>query len=136
MIFTIEDIARLRAGWGGPITVGELPVDVARAMGLLVPLVYLSRESLEHIKRRHPDVTDYDLIAAPFVLKHGLILREVRRRNVYLASYVGTYCPKRMGLAMKVANPDREVYLETFHRVHYRQTRAWLKRCEVIKTHD
>ncbi len=108
----------------------------SKAMGLRVPLVYLSKESLAHINRRHPDITDYDLIVVPFVLKHGLILREVRRKNVYLASHVGTYCPKRMGITMKVAQPDREVYLETFHRVSYRQTRAWLKRCEIIKTHD
>jgi hypothetical protein len=30
MIFTVEDIDRLRAGWCGPITVGELPAAVAK----------------------------------------------------------------------------------------------------------
>ena len=118
MIFTVEDIGRLRSGSRGPITVGELPREVSRAMGLLVPLVYLSRESLAHINLRHPDITDFDLIAAPSVLKHGLILREIRRDNTYLASHVGIYCPKRMGLSMKVAEPDREAYMTSYHRVH------------------
>ena len=136
MIFTVEDIDRLRIGWRGPIIVGELPIDVARAMRLCVPLVYLSKESLANINLRHPDVTDFDLTAAQFVLKHGLILREVRKENTYLASHVGIYCPKRMGLSMKVARPDREAYMTSYHRVHYRQTKAWLKRCEIVKTHD
>ena len=115
---------------------GELPSVAATAMGLLVPLAYLSRASLAHINLRHPEITDFDLTVMPFVLKHGLIVRELNKPSIYLASHEGTYCPKRMGLAMKVAQPDREVYVQTFHRVHYRQTRAWLKRCEIIKTHD
>jgi hypothetical protein len=105
-------------------------------MGLLVPLVYLSKQSLAHINLRHPDIADFDLLAAPFVLRHGLVLRELRKENTYLASHVGTYCPKRMGLSMKVAHPDCEAYMTSYHRVHQRQTRAWLRRCEIIKTHD
>jgi hypothetical protein len=31
-------------------------------MGLYVPLVYLSKESLDHINQRHADVSDFDLI--------------------------------------------------------------------------
>lgn len=136
MIFTVEDIYRLRAGWSDPITVGELPIKVAKEMGLLVPLVYLSKASLAHINYKHPDVTDYDLILVPFVVKFGLILRETRKPNVYLATYSGPHCPRRVGLAMKVAQPDREVYLESFYRLNKRQTRAWLNRCEIIKTYD
>jgi hypothetical protein len=33
-------------------------------MGLLVPLVYLSRDSLAHINRKHPGISDLDLTAA------------------------------------------------------------------------
>jgi hypothetical protein len=135
MIFTVEDIAKLRSGWGGPRPVGELPLHVAGSMGLLVPVVYLSKESLDHINLRHPDVTDFQLILTPFVLRYGLVLRETRRPNVYLCSYVGSHAEnRRYGLALKVAEPDREAYLTTFHRVHKRQTNAWLKRCEIIKT--
>ena len=43
MSFTVEDVIRLRDGWRGPITVGELPPEVAVAMRVNVPLVYLSR---------------------------------------------------------------------------------------------
>ncbi len=88
MMFTVDDLHRLRAGHG-PIVVAELPQIVADAMGFYVPLVYLSKESLGHINRRHPEVTDFDLITVPLVLRHGLILRETRRQNIYLASHVG-----------------------------------------------
>jgi hypothetical protein len=136
MIFTAQDIGRLRGGSRGPITVGEIRQDVAKAMGLIVPLVYLSKESLAHINLRHPDISDFDLTAAPFVLKHGLILRENRKPNTYLAAHVGLYCPKRTALCIKVARPDREAYMVSFYRLHHRQTRTWLDRCEIVKTHD
>jgi len=137
MIFTVEDVRRLRSTGRGPITIGELPTSVARAMRLYVPVVYLSKASLDHINLRHPDITDYDLISAPFVLKHGLFLRETRRPNLYLCSYVGPHVEhKRYGAALKVSEPDREVYMTSFHRVSDRQTKAWLKRCEIIKRHD
>jgi hypothetical protein len=140
MSFTVEDIIRLRDGWRGPITVGELPPSVAKAIGLSVPLVYLSQESLGHINRDHSDIADHDLLIAPFVLKHGLFLREVRKKKnpqqeAYLASYVGEHSPKRMGLSFKVTQTDRVVYMTSFYRVKPRQMKAWFKRCEIIKPH-
>ena len=108
-------------------------------MRVTVPLVYLSRDSLDHINTKHFKITDYDLLAAPFVLKYGLFLREVKDKKpdqeTYLASHVGVYCPKRMGLSLKVAKPDREVYMTSFYRVKPRQMKAWLKRGEIIKPH-
>jgi hypothetical protein len=136
MSFTVEDVIRLRDGWREFITVGEFTSEVAKAMGLRVPLLYLSKDSLTHINRKHPDISDLDLTAAPFVLKHGLIVREVRKPRMYLASHEGLHCSKRMGLSMKVAEPDREGYMTSFYRVKRRQMQAWLKRCEIIKTHD
>ena len=34
MSFTADDVVRLRDGWRGPITVGELPASVATVMGV------------------------------------------------------------------------------------------------------
>jgi hypothetical protein len=81
MSFTVEDVIRLRDGWRGPITVGELPQVVSAAMQVPVPLVYLSKDNLDHINQEHSKITDYDLLAAPFVLKHGLFLKEVRKKE-------------------------------------------------------
>jgi hypothetical protein len=138
MSFTLEDIQRLRSNWCDTVTVGELPPEPARAMGLHVPLVYLSKRSLDHINQRHRHVSDFDLLLAPFVFRHGLVIREQAKPNSYLCSYVGPLVPeqRRYGAVLKVASPDREVYLDTFHRLHKRQTVAWLKRGSIIRTHD
>lgn len=141
MSFTVEDIIRLRDGWRGPITVGELTAQVAAHIRVVTPHVYLSQESLAHINKFHSDVSDYDLLIAPFVIKHGLIIREVRKtkypnQEAYLATYHGPLTPIRMGLTIKIAKPDREVYMTSFHPLHERQTKSWLARGEIIKTHD
>jgi len=110
-------------------------------MGVPVPLVYLSRDSLAHINEDHSDIADHDLLIAPFVLKYGLFLREVRKKKnpqqeAYLASYVGEHSQKRVGLSLKIAKPDREVLMTSFYRVKPRQMKAWLKRCQIVKYHD
>jgi len=129
MSLTLEDIQRLRSTRCDTVTVGELPPNLAKEMGLLVPLVYLSKESLKHINR-HRHVSDFELLPAPFVVRHGLVIREYAKPNSYLCSYVGPLVPdqKCYGAVLKVASPDREVHLDTFHRLHRRQTIAWLKR--------
>jgi hypothetical protein len=58
MGFTLDDITRLRNVGHGPITVGYLPLEVAEAMGVPVPIVHLSWESLDHINKKHPKITD------------------------------------------------------------------------------
>jgi hypothetical protein len=85
MSFTLEDIQRLRSNWCDTVTVGELPPEPARAMGLHVPLVYLSKRSLDHINQRQRHVSDFDLLLAPFVFRHGLVIREQAKPNSYLA---------------------------------------------------
>jgi hypothetical protein len=133
-VFTVED-HRLRVNWADPITVGELPIHVATAMGLRVPLVSLSRASLAHINQKHPDNTDYQLLYASRALQRGLIAQEHAKPHIYLCSYMEPHSKMRYGMAMKIATPDREVYLQSFYRVSKRQTKSWVKRCVIIKTH-
>ena len=135
MSFTLEDIASLRAGHRDPIVVGDLPHAVAEYMGVYVPKVYLSQESLAHINYRHPDVLDVDILLAQNAIRNGWFLRENKKPEKYLCSYFDQHSSRRFGGVLKIASPDREVYLTTFHRAHRRQTIAWQKRCTTVRTH-
>lgn len=136
MGLTLEDIAALRSGASDPIPVGELPHLIRLALGVRAPHVHLSRQSLEHINARHPDVTDYDLLLLPFTIQHGLILRERRKSNILLASYQQPMSQRRFVAVMKVTARQCEVWLDSFHRTKPRQTRRLLEKCEVLKRHD
>ena len=57
MPLTLWDIDDLINRKRDPIWVGEIPYEVAAALGLANPNVYLLRESLMHIFDEHPDLT-------------------------------------------------------------------------------
>jgi hypothetical protein len=64
---TLAEIHACRAGWRGPIVVGELPNLVRLKLELRVPLVHLSRQSLDHIAKRHPEIDDFELPIASLI---------------------------------------------------------------------
>lgn len=136
MSLVLEDITDLLAGERDPVTVCELPFFVAELLGLRNPNVYLSAYSLHHILDDHPEVTQYDLLRLPFVVRRGLLVREREKSNILIANYQDDESSRRWCAALKMARPDKEIYVQTFHRAHQRQTRAHLKRGIILKKHD
>jgi hypothetical protein len=134
MSLTLQDIFDLRTGWRNPVNVGELPDAIRRLLGLRVPQVHFSRESFEHTQKKHPDLTDLDLLLIPFAVERGMILRERRKPNVLLGVYQEPTTHRRFVAVMKIA-AAHEVWLSSFHRAHRRQTGQWLKRCYLLRSH-
>ena len=58
---TRSDISDLESGWRNQIVAGEIPDWLRIKLGVRVPMVHLSNESLAHIRKEHPDVTEFDL---------------------------------------------------------------------------
>ena len=89
-----------------------------------------------HINKRHPDVSDFDLLIVPFAIRHGLILRERAKRNILLSCYQDPMSHKRYVAVMKVTSKQCEVWLDSFYRTAPRQTARLLKKTEKLKDHD
>ena len=136
MILTLGDIEALRMGLRSPIVVGELPFRIQTLLRLKVPNVYLSPSSLRHIKYRHPDIDDFDLLQLPFAIHSGLLLRENLKPNVLQACYQEPSSHRRFVAVMKIVSTGCEVWLQSFHRLKKRQTAQILKRSKILKTHD
>ena len=131
----LSEIAALREGRRDPILVGEFPLVVQDALKLKVNSVYISLASLKHIERRHTDVTDFDLLLLPVVLRNGLYLQEKTKRNIIISSYHDSISGRRFVAVSKIAANKFEIYVSSFYRTKPRQTRRFLERCEIIRTH-
>lgn len=133
---TLADLSDLREGRRDPIVVGTFPDSAKRMLGIRIADVYLSKDSLAHIVSKHNVVDNFELLFVPFVIRHGMLMRERKKNNILISVYQDAHSDHRYAAVMKITNKNFEVWLQTFHRAHLRQTRAWLKRCEMIKTHD
>jgi len=136
MSVTLSDIDAVRSKARNPIPVGELPNLIRLALQIRVPLVQLSNESLAHIGKRHPDITDFDLLLLPFAIRHGMILRERKKTNVILAVYQEPLSHRRFVAVMKIADGGCQVWLDSFYRLKRRQTKTLMKKAELLKPHD
>lgn len=136
MSLTLDDIDALRRKKHDPIVVGELPNLIRLVLRLRVPLVHLSKHSLDHINQRHPEIADLDLLLLPFVLRHGMILRQTKKTKVLLAAYQQPMSHRRFLAVMKVVDKGSEVWLDSFYRTRPRETARLLRSSELLKSHD
>ena len=134
MIFTLEDIVRLREGWFSERQAGETPFAELEKLGWPSPIVYLSRQSLYHINQQHPDVTDFDLLQLPNVISSGLLVQEKAKPNILIAiSGIGEH---RFAVVMKRASKTNfDVWISSARKLRTRQTASILRRGGVVRSH-
>jgi hypothetical protein len=132
MAFTLSDLQCLRCKRLASHPIGQIPRNVLSTLGWDMPWVYLSTESCIHIFEKHPDLQEFDVLALPAVINRGLLIREKHRSSCLVASYVheGT----RYIATMKRA-ATYEIWITTFHRSKPKQTKALLKRGEILRDH-
>jgi hypothetical protein len=133
---TLGDVNALLARERGPIWAGELAISAAEALGLATPNVYLSLDSLRHIFEEHSDVSKYELLRLPFVIRNGLLIQERAKPQIVIACYQIPNSPQRVAAVLKATNQNAEMWVQTYHRTHRRQTRAQIRRGNIIKYHD
>lgn len=132
MAFELSRLHELIAGRHDPLVVGPLPLVAVDYLKAKVPLVYLSRYSIQHILEEHPDVSLFDLLRAPIVLRDGLLIGD---RNCVVASYCVSEENIRYKAVVKCAGGGCDLWLTTFHRTAPRQTKSLLKRGKVLRLH-
>jgi hypothetical protein len=111
MALTLEDIEALLGLERDPVWVGELPYEVANRLGIKNPSVYLSIERIWHIFERHPDITKFDLLHLPFVIRNGFLLREKEKQNCLIANYQIPDDRRRVIAPLKIANQECEIWV-------------------------
>src|SRR5580704_1667444 len=132
MAFTLSDLQCLRSGRLANHLIGQIPPKVLSALGWNMPWVYLSSESCIHIFEKHHDLQEFDVLALPAVINRGLLIRETDRPRYLVASYL--HERTRYIATMKRAS-SCEIWITTFHRSKPKQTKALLKRGEVLRAH-
>lgn len=135
MSLCLDDLYRIRSGRNNPFQVGELPDYVVRALGWRCPFVYLSLDSLLHIAKKHPDVTDQDLPHIPLAIRFGLIVADAKDRGIVMLSYVPQDGDKQFRCVLKATSSSTEIWVSTLHRTKPRQVQALIRRGEVLRRH-
>lgn len=136
MALTLWELNDLKSGRHENIWVGEFPYDVARFLNLKNHNVYLSRISLKHIFEDHPDVKLTNILILPMAIKQGLLVRETKKPNMIMVSYLDTIERRRWIAAVKIAEGGNDNWVSSFYRSRQRQTKSICSRGTVIKGHD
>jgi hypothetical protein len=127
MSLTLWHISLLVDRKQDPIRVGYFTESVAEKLKLRIADVYLSRDTFSHIFKEHPDLTHYDLLHIPFLLRHGLIIQETAKPNVVVATYKVPDSHRRFVGVVKILYSGAESYLVSFRRAKRGQTRLFLR---------
>jgi hypothetical protein len=118
-----------------PVIVCNLPASLVAMIGAKVTRVYLSTETLDKQRRRHPDMTEAHYRALAAALRNGEYRQDSPRTAVVL------FVDARLnGLSfrayVKSTDNGKEIYVTSFCVVGKRQYRAELRRpYPVIRKH-
>lgn len=126
-----SDLVDLLAGRRPELEVATLPIEVRKYLGCSRDTVFLSKESAEHILMKHGDhITNGDLKLLPLLLFQGLWLSDDRPTHAVLSC---EHQHKRYKSVIKVTNDRRRTYVKTLHRTARRQTRALMRKGNVLR---
>ena len=132
-ILGLEDLYDLAAGNKHIIWMGEVPFEVAQKLNLTHQHVYMNRRSLRHIFDEHPDVIPWEILKVPLDLKYGLWLQERENPNVFIVSREDPEQNKRYMVVLKSYEKGSEMWVSSYHRVHEKQTRSHLRKCDILR---
>jgi len=118
-MFELGLLHELVAGRHDPLQIGEVPQRICRHFSCGLPFVYLSTYTVKKILKKHGDVTFFDLLILPLLLKHGTYIAD--RNSCMAIGYQHPETNKDYLAAIKMAKGNLEFWLSTFHRVDAKQ---------------
>jgi hypothetical protein len=136
MSLQLGDLHDLQNGKRNHVLVGLLPEGVPTKLGIRIHEVFLSASSLEHIQKKHPDITLFDLLLTPFAIQKGLLIRLANKPSHVVICFEDEESQKRYCGTIKILKNGAEIYLLTFYSTHNRFTASLIKRGTIVKTHD
>ncbi len=72
----------------------------------------------------------------PLAIQYGLLVSEYKKPNIIMCSYFKHNIGKRFIVSMKFAADKTEIWVCSMYRAKQRQTRALLKKGEILKAHS
>ena len=118
------------------VIVGQMPEEGRAHLGARLHNVYLSRESLMKIYRRHPDITAYDLAWIPEILDHGTLIGEAPPSLSLGAIYTFQRTKRSFRLVVKLSKSQNDMWLTAFHRIDPQPMLRYLNDPLVLKRGD
>jgi hypothetical protein len=83
----------------------------------------MSKETLAHIARKHPDITDLDLPHIPHVIECGTLMQERAKPHIILSHCKDKESHRHYVTVMKIV-AGYELWLSSFYRLRARQIRT------------
>src|SRR4051794_266911 len=116
MAFTLWELSLLKDSKQTTVLVGYVPDVVATQLSLSMRQVYLSKQFMDHIFQKHPDITGSDLLHIPIALDHGMIVQEKEKPHCLIISYMDPDSHRRFVFAVKTVKGGDENYVTSFRR--------------------
>lgn len=132
MAFTLEHVQQVRNGH--PRQVGTLPDTVWKSLGWKCPWVYLGQSGLDHIAKRHPDVTDFDLLWLPLAIASGAIVTVTKNPRLVLVGYHAEGNRFYMS-ALKEAQLTTEIWVSSFYRAKQEKVTRIERKGRLLRRH-
>lgn len=111
----------------GPVTVGDLPPEVANYLGCHPAIAYLGYHGLKKIVITHPEISYLEMQELPFMIAKGRYVSDPKRRQCVTLFGRGAENGKLYLAGLKAANRGGEVWVSTFHRSDTVQEAHWLR---------
>lgn len=131
------ELSRLHSLRCGPyltsVHVGDIPEIISASFGTGFRSVHLSRKYYEKIVGKHKDLTDYDFLQLPYILKHGLWIGESKEPDCRLVCSPIPDSDQRYKVIVRKLSEDSVLWVSTFHKTRPRATRSFLKRGPILR---
>ena len=131
------ELSRLHSLRFGPpqasVHVGDIPEVISASFGTAFRSVYLSRKYYEKIIKKHTDLTDFDFLQLPYILKHGLWIGERNAPDYRLVCSPVPDSDQRYKVIVRTLDKDSVLWISTFHKTRPRATRSFLKRGPILR---
>lgn len=135
MLFTSDDIHKLVAGWRDYIHVGSFNDVLLARLRWQLGLIFLSRDSVIHIREKHPDITNNDLLWIPQAIEYGMVIRDERKLNLASVCFSPKDHSLRYRIILKRVRSEGEVFVASMHRMRHRQTKGMLTHGTLVRRH-
>lgn len=120
-----DQILKLSLGIEVRIHVCNVPLLVASRFNTHTLRVHLSRQSLQHIAEKHPEVFPDDILLLPKTIRSGNLFVTPARARHLTACYPHPTVSKYWLMAgMKLAAANHELWVQTFHLAQRRHVKA------------
>lgn len=128
--------ALLKAPPEASVVVTAMPEVARRHLGARQHNVYLSRDTLLKIKRRHPSIDYIDLTWAPEILAHGTLLAEPPPSKSIAAVYMFERTGKIYKVVVKLSRSGHDMWLTAFHRLEPNQVLRLMNGSQILRYSD